>query len=102
MNGYKELSTSQNSFIEAQKARISDLEGQLIPLTAEFTRICQINQKLSAIIERQDMEIRELGCTRAAKIPPNRDYNIPPYVDSLQLFSGGDGETCSQTLAGDK
>ncbi|KFY05184.1 hypothetical protein O988_00204 [Pseudogymnoascus sp. VKM F-3808] len=60
MKKYKELSETQNQFIEAQKTRISELERQGTATMGELSRACQLNQDLSGTIQCQDMTICDL------------------------------------------
>lgn len=60
MKKYKELSKTQNQFIEAQKTRILELERQDTAHMGELSRVCQLNRDLSATIHCQDMTICDL------------------------------------------
>lgn len=60
MKKYRELSETQNHYIEAQKTRISELERQGTAHMDELSRACQLNRDLSATIHCQDMTIYDL------------------------------------------
>ena len=93
MNNYKELSEAQNSFINAQKTRILELEKQGTAHTGELSRTCQLNRDLSATIHCQNMTICDLekrlaeGASNYAAIATLfQDHSIH---ESLSLESKG-------------
>lgn len=57
---FKELSETQNQFIEAQKTRILELERRGTALMGDLSTTCQLNRDLSATIHGQDMTICDL------------------------------------------
>jgi hypothetical protein len=98
MKKYKELSEAQNHFIEAQRIRISQLEGQNTAHTGELARICQLNRDLSAVIHCRDITIGELekravecasNNTAIANIFQDHSSYEPSCLDSRALNYAG-------------